>query len=108
MPIAGGSLMPILQGTCFLRSQPNGRFVYLSVATAQLSAAAAGRTYVLPVPADKVFPSIPPSGFHSEAEIAALPGVRVIGVADLWPSSPDVYAFPRQDVYRNLYQIPLP
>ena len=31
----------------------------------------------------RCFPSIPPSGFHSEAEIAALPGVRVIGVADL-------------------------
>ena len=56
----------------------------------------------------RCFPSIPPSGFHSEAEISPLPGVRMIGVADLWPSSPDVYAFSRQDVFRNLYQIPLP
>jgi hypothetical protein len=84
-----------------------GSFTY-PVTTAQSSAAAAGRTYVLPVPAGKVFRCIPPSRFHSEAEIAALPRVQVIGVADLWPSSPDVYAFSRQDVYRNLYQVTLP
>ncbi len=81
----------------------------MSVYTAQMSAGAAGRTYVLPVPPGKVFPYIPPGGFHSEAEIAALPGVRVIDAADVSPSPlPDVYAFSRQDVYRNLHRIPLP
>ena len=109
VPIDGGPLVPIFDGLCVLRWDPNRKFVYLSVYTAQLSAGAAGRTYVLPVLPGKVFPHLPTDGFHSEKEIAAFPGVRVIEAADVWPgSSPDVYAFSRQDVYRNLYKIQLP
>jgi hypothetical protein len=109
VPVAGGPLVPILDELCLVKWQPDGRFFYLSVSTAQQTAGAAGRTYVLPVPPGKVFPSIPPSGFHSEAEIAAIPGVRMIDAADVSPGpSPDVYAFSRQDVYRNLHRIPLP
>jgi hypothetical protein len=109
VPVDGSPLIPIFDGLCVLKWQPNGRFVYVSVYTAQMSAGAAGRTYVLPVPPGKVFPYIPSGGFHSEAEIAALPGVRVIDAADVSPGPlPDVYAFSRQDVYRNLHRIPLP
>jgi len=70
---------------------------------------AVGRTYVLPLPPGKVLPNIPPGGFRSEAEIAALASVRVIDLADVAPGpSPDTYAFSRQTVQRNLYRIPLP
>ncbi len=66
-------------------------------------------TYVLPLPPGKMLPNIPPGGFQSEAEIATLPGVRVIDVADVAPGpTPDVYAFSRQTVQRNLYRIPIP
>jgi len=109
IPIAGGPLKPIFDGMCYLKWQGNRKFVYVSVLTAALSAGASGRTYILPVPPGKVFPNIPPGGFHSEKEIAALPGVRVIDAADVSPGpSPNVYAFSRQDVYRNLHRIPLP
>jgi hypothetical protein len=54
-------------------------------------------------------PNIPPGGFRSEAAIAALAGVRVIDLAEVAPGpSPDIYAFSRQTVQRNLYRIPLP
>jgi hypothetical protein len=42
------------------------------------TALAFGRTYVIPVSPEKLFPPIPPGGFRSEDEIARLPGVRVI------------------------------
>ena len=53
--------------------------------TGMNSAGAFGRTYVIPVSPDKLFPPIPPGGFHSEDEIAKLPGVRVIEAADVSP-----------------------
>ena len=89
--------------------QPDRKFVYLSVVTGMQSAGAFGRTYVIPLVSGKLFPLIPPDGFHSEAEIAKLPGVRVIEGADVFPgSTPETYAYSRQTVQRNLYQIPLP
>jgi hypothetical protein len=73
------------------------------------TALASGHAYVIPLPAGKLLPDIPPDGFHSEAEIAAIPGVRVINIADVAPgNSPTTYAFSRQTVQRNLYRIPLP
>ena len=94
---------------CFLRWQPDKKFVYLSVLRGMNLAGAVGRTYVLPLPPGKILPNIPPGGFRSEAEIAALAGVRVIDLADVAPGpSPDIYAFSRQTVQRNLYRIPLP
>ena len=77
--------------------------------SAESSAAAFGRTYVIPVSPDKLFPPIPRGGFHSEDEIARLPGVRVIEAADVFPGpTPETYAYSRQTVQRNLYRVPLP
>jgi hypothetical protein len=67
-----------------------------------------GNTYVLPLPPGRVLPEIPAGGFRSEAEIASLPGVRVIDNLDVSPGpTPDVYAFSRETVQRNLFRIPL-
>ena len=67
-----------------------------------------GRTYVAPVPRGQTLPKTPATGFASAAEIAALPGVRVIDATDPAPGpTPDVYAFSRETVQRNLYRIPL-
>ena len=73
------------------------------------SGAAFGRTYVIPVSPEQLFPPIPAGGFHSEAEIARLPGVRVIDEADTFPGSTvGTYAFSHTTVQRNLYRVPLP
>jgi hypothetical protein len=51
---------------------------------------------------------MPPTGFASAADIAAVPGTRLIDAADPAPGpTPDVFAFSRETVQRNLYRIPL-
>ena len=108
-PISGAPPRPLLDGLCFLRWQPDRRFLYLSVSTGMNTALGSGRTYVIPLPPGKSLPNVPPGGFRSETELAAIPGVRVLDVADTAPgSSPETYAFSRQTVQRNLYRIPLP
>ena len=108
-PTSGGPPRSILDGMCFLRWPPNRKFLYLSVADAMNTGLASGRTYIIPLPPGKLLPNIPRDGFHSEREIAAFPGVRVMNVADVAPGiSPETYAFSRQTVQRNLYRIPLP
>jgi len=54
-------------------------------------------------------PHIPAGGFHSDEEIARLPGARRIEgrLITLGPT-PDVYAFYRGNTQRNLYRIPVP
>jgi hypothetical protein len=56
----------------------------------------------------RVLPAIPAGGFHSDEEIASLPGVRKIeGQQVVVGPSPDVYAFYRGTIQRNLYRIPI-
>jgi serine/threonine protein kinase/Tol biopolymer transport system component len=108
LPMNGGPSVEILDAICKAEWQPDSRFFYLSVLTGFNSAGASGKTYVLPVPHGKMLPDIPAGGFPSEAAIAALPGVRVIDSADIAPgATPDVYAFSRQTIHRNLYRVPL-
>jgi serine/threonine protein kinase len=108
LPMSGGPSIEILNAFCKAQWQSDSRFFYLSVYTGMQSAGAYGKTYVLPVPHGKMLPDIPAGGFPSEAAIAALTGVRVIDSADTAPgASPDVYAFSRQTIHRNLYRVPL-
>jgi serine/threonine protein kinase/Tol biopolymer transport system component len=108
LPMRGGASVEILNAVCRAQWQHDNRFFYLSVMTGMQAAGAYGKTYVLPVPHGKMLPDIPAGGFPSEAAVAALPGVRVIDSADMAPgASPDVYAFSRQTIHRNLYRIPL-
>jgi hypothetical protein len=56
-----------------------------------------------------MFPDFPATSFLSEDDLRNLPGVRVIDSHDFGPGpTPDVYAFSRETVRRNLYSIPLP
>jgi hypothetical protein len=57
----------------------------------------------------QILPSIPAGGFRSEEEIARLSGARRIEgrLVTLGPT-PDVYAYYRGNVQRNLYRIPIP
>jgi hypothetical protein len=68
-----------------------------------------GRTYAFPLSAGREFPQIPPAGFQTEEELAKLPGARMIDAYDVAPGpTPDLYAFSRGSVQRNLYRIPVP
>jgi Tol biopolymer transport system component len=106
---SGGAPIPIFDGLCYLRWQEDRRFLYFTVATGYMAAVAYGRTYIIPVSPDKLVSPIPPGGFHSEDEIAKLPGVSVIEAADVFPGpTTGTYAYSHQTVQRNLYSIPLP
>ena len=110
-PMGGGDPIRILGGMCTLRWQSDGKILYFSIFTGMQSAGAYGRTYAIPLPSGKMLPNIPKGGFRSEDEIASLPGARLIDGAppDFAPGpTPDIYAFSRLSVQRNLYRIPLP
>jgi Tol biopolymer transport system component len=68
-----------------------------------------GKTYLIPLPPGNALPRVPSGGFRTAAEIARLPGVRVIDSYDvaLGPTA-EVYGYSRSMAQRNLYQIPLP
>ncbi|HWU37974.1 MAG TPA: hypothetical protein VN203_10045, partial [Candidatus Acidoferrum sp.] len=111
-PLRGGSPIPILSDHVAssnpnLRWSPDGKLVVISLPTSAFMTG--GRSYAIPLPAGQAFPKIPARGFESEAEIAKLPGARRIDAYDvaLGPR-PEVYAFARETVQRNLYRIPLP
>ena len=66
-----------------------------------------GSTNLVPLAAGEMFPPFPREGLHSERDVAALPGARKID-ADAVPGPyPDVYAFYRQTIQRNLHRIPI-
>jgi Tol biopolymer transport system component len=94
--------------TLRMRWSPDGKRSYMSVQYGQASAFAFGRTYVVPLASGSVLPEIPPGGFKSESELAALPGVEILPYGDVAVgSSPSTYVFSRVTTTRNLYRIPL-
>jgi Tol biopolymer transport system component len=109
-PATGGSPVRFLSFAMLnpVRWSPDGRLLYLVMRESGMSASV-GQTYVVPLPPGRALPEIPPEGIQSAAEIAKLPGVRVMDVYDVAPGpTPEVYAFSRETVQRNLYRIPVP
>ncbi|MDP9146024.1 MAG: protein kinase [Acidobacteriota bacterium] len=107
-PTTGGPRVPLCSPPCEVGWSIDGKFVDFSVSTGWMNRAGNGRTYVMPTLAGTMFPAIPPGGFQSPAQIAAVPGVRTIDAADvnLGPT-PDVYTYSREVIQRNLYKVPL-
>jgi Tol biopolymer transport system component len=100
----GGHPVQIYRGSIPLTWSPDGKYLSLWIPSSD-------KTYVIPLPPGQSLPEIPAGGFASEADIAALAGVRTldsdhVGVA-LGPT-PDIYAFSRETTQRNLYRIPTP
>ena len=76
---------------------------------ALLTTAGSLQAFFVPLAPGQILPHIPAGGFHSNEEIARLPGARRIEgrLITLGPT-PDVYAFYRGNTQRNLYRIPVP
>lgn len=75
-----------------------------------------GRAYIIPIH-DGRLPSIPAGGFQSEEQLARLPEARRIDVSAApgdvtgtitFGPTPNIYAYYRGHVQRNLYRIPIP
>jgi Tol biopolymer transport system component len=99
LPVGGGTPVAVYGTGTRIRWSRDGRLLFMTVSE---------RTYVVPVPSGQPLPKTPATGFASGAEIAAVPGARVIDATDPAPGpTPDVYAFSRETVQRNLYRIPL-
>ena len=64
-------------------------------------------TYLVPLATGEMFPPFPREGLQSEKDVAALPGARKIEEGAVPGPSPDVYAFHRQTIQRNLHRIPI-
>ena len=107
-PLEGGSPVRVFGLLARLKWSRDGRLLYVSIGMGR-DLAASGKTYVIPLPAGRILPDIPPGGFRSGAEIGKLPGVAVIEAADVAPGpTAAVYAFSREATQRNLFRIPLP
>ncbi len=102
-PLRSGS--PIVIGSnTHLQWSHRGETLWISG-----GAVANGRIYAVPLALGKMLPKIPSGGFHSEQEIARLPGARKIDASSGSPGpTRDVYAFEHRTIQRNLYRIPIP
>ncbi len=108
-PVDGGTPVHIWGRDMRVRWSSDSRSVFMSFSNSGQTLYGGGRTYVIPLAPGRLLPDIPPGGFRSEAEIAKLPGVRVIEAADVAPGpTGDIYAFSRITTQRNLYRIPIP
>ena len=101
-PLRGGPSV-IVGGGVWLRWSPGGHSLWL-----QGGPIPDGKAYLVPLIRGQMLPPIPPSGFHSEDEIARLPGARRIEFTGAPGPSSDIYAFDRRTIQRNLYRIPIP
>jgi dipeptidyl aminopeptidase/acylaminoacyl peptidase len=105
-PLDGGSPSVLESGT-FINWSANGSS--LSIQSAFASLIPEGRSYLVPLPRGQVVPRIPAKGFHSEDEVARIPGARKVEDVFVVPGpSAGEYAFYRGNAQRNLYQIPIP
>ena len=85
----------------------DAKSIYLRV-PANPESWAAGRTYVLPLVKGSMWPKMPPGGFQSEADMTKVPGSTLLSEFDCPGPTPEIYAFARMTVQRNLFRIPLP
>jgi serine/threonine protein kinase len=107
-PTGGGPRVPLCNPPCKIGWAPDGKYMYFSIATGWMNLGGSGRTYILPTRPGTMFPAIPPGGFQSPDQITKAPHVRIIEAADIdLGPTPDVYAFSREVIQRNLYRIPL-
>ena len=84
----------------------DGTSIYIRLPATQENTG--GRTYAVPLPHGRVWPDIPAGGVRSEAEFANLPGASLLDEFDMPGPTPQIYAFVRMTVQRNLFRVPLP
>ena len=102
LPANGGPPAP-MPWTTVAKWSSDGRRTFFSRAAGPNPSNILGKTYVVPLPAGQMFPT------QADADLKSLPGAQVMDAYDVAPGpTPDVYAFSRQSVQRNLYRVPIP
>jgi serine/threonine protein kinase len=106
IPVSGGEPVRLCRGLCAVRWTLNGKSMFLSI-TGASHTFLGWRTFIIPVPAGKVFPKLPPLGVASERDVAALSGARMVDNYVMPGVNDGTYAFNRETGHRNLFRIPL-
>ena len=113
-PAGGGAPMQLCD-RCMVRWAPDGKFLYVSFLTwdangaEQRESEKPHKSFAIPLTHSQAFDGLAARGFKSEAQLAAVPGVRTIDQPFVLPGpEPSVYAFPKETAHRNLYRVPLP
>jgi hypothetical protein len=102
--IDSGAPLLISGPPAFLEWSADGKYLFV-----EGRIQAIGQTLVVPLSPGHLLPESFFKGFPSHAEIARMPGARVIPSGDVAAGpTGDVYAFTRETVQRNLYRIPVP
>src|SRR5262249_5601068 len=98
-PLSGGPPVRMFGPGLRVHWSADGRRLFLSFSS--------GTTYLLPVAPGHALPEVPEGGFRSHTEAAHLPGAQIVVTSvDAAPGpTPDVYAFSRETVQRNLYRV---
>jgi hypothetical protein len=110
-PTGGGLPVFICENQCSAGWGANGKFFYFWFQQPDQSWQAA----LIPLRPGTEMPKLPPSGVKSLADIAAIPGIRLVhGAAPLIDTmafvpgpDPGTYALLRNATHRNLYRIPV-
>ncbi len=85
-----------------IKWSPDGKLLYLHSAPAR-------QTFAVPLKPGQVLPPLPTTGLRSMADVAKLPGVRLLPEARVFPSADaSVYAFPRVSTHRNIFRVSVP
>jgi hypothetical protein len=108
-PKDGGTPL-LLCPRCSIKWTRDQKFIFFSFNTGFAGGSMGGRTAIIPLAPGKAFPSVPPAGFKSEADLRKLPGVRIVEHrTTVFPGlNAEVWAYENQAVQRNLYRINLP
>ena len=79
---------------------PDGRFLYLDLF---------GTPYAVRLKPGESLPRLPAEGLKTDAQVAALPGAqRIPQVYAFVGPHPELYAFTRVSIQRNIYRVPVP
>jgi serine/threonine protein kinase/WD40 repeat protein len=102
----GAPIFTHLHPPTWLRWTGDGKYLFVASSNEKGT-----KAFVLPLSPGQLLPAslANAASFPAEAELAKIPGVRIIPVANVVPGpTADIYAFTREIVQRNLYRIPVP
>jgi Tol biopolymer transport system component len=80
---------------------PDMKFVYLSIG--------GSKTYAFSLRPGQILPPLPAGGLNSSADLAALPGARLVSERQVFGGpNPSIYTYLQATTHRNIYRIPVP
>src|SRR5262249_17214434 len=105
--VSDGQRVRLCRGVCGGHWSADGRAMFVSLPGRSHGEGIPWGTFVIPLPAGKLFPNLPPLGISSATDVSALAGVRNLEKFATPGLDAGSYLFNRIAVHRNLFRIPL-